>query len=69
MSNEYTIEKSINKEFINYYEYSDFKLVQPIGHGSFGNVVRASWKHTDCIFALKSFNNEKMTLKEIVNEV
>ena len=71
MSNDYIdwIEKSITDEYINYYEYSDFKLIRPIGYGSSGNVICASWKHTNCIFALKSFNNEKSTQKEVINEV
>src|SRR6266498_4057780 len=71
MSNEYIdwIEKSIVDEHINYYKYSDFKLVQQIGHDPAGNVVCASWKHSNDIFALKSFKNEKTTLKEVVNEV
>ncbi len=63
------IEKSIIDEHINYLEYSNFKHLKPIGHGSFGNVVRANWKQTDCIYALKSFSNEKTILKEVVNEV
>ena len=71
MSNEYInwIEKSICNEHINYYEYSDFKHIRLIGYGSSGNVICANWKNTDCIFALKSFNNEQTTLKEVVNEV
>ena len=71
MSNEYIdwIEKSICDEHINYYEYSDFKLIRPIGHGSSGNVLCASWKNANCVFALKSFNDEQTTLKEVVNEV
>ena len=70
MSNKYLdwIEKSIVDEHINYYEYLDFNYIQPIGHGSSGNVVRANWR-TSHICALKSFENEKMTLKEVVNEV
>ena len=63
------IEKSISEEHIKYYEYSDFINIQPIGKGSFGNVVRANWKNTGRIFALKSFNDDKITLKEIINEV
>jgi len=62
------LEKSIEKEEIVYYEYSDFKNLQPIGCGSYGNVVRANWK-TNQSYALKSFNNDKITLKEVVNEV
>ncbi len=71
MSNKYIdwIEKSICDKQINHYEYSDFKLIQPIGHDSSENVICASWKHTNYILALKSFNNEKKTLREVVNEV
>ena len=63
------IETAIDRGYIKYYEYSDFKNIHSIGKGSFGNVARASWKNTDCIFALKSFNTDKQTLKEVVNEV
>jgi len=51
------------------YEYSDFKNIQSIGRGSFGNVVRAIWKNTDCFVALKSFNHDKVTLKEVLKEI
>ena len=51
------------------YEHSDFKNIQPIGRGSFGSVVRANKKNTDCFFALKSFNHDKVTLKEVLKEV
>jgi len=54
---------------LNRYEYSEFKNIKQIGKGSFGIVKCASWKSTDTILVLKSFNNEKSTLKEIVNEV
>ena len=60
--------KSIIDEYLNHYEYSDFRNLQLIGKGSFGNVMRANWKGTN-FFALKSFNNDKVTLKEVVNEV
>ena len=63
------LENSIANEYFNYYEYSDFKNTQPIGSGNFGKVSRANWKDTDTIFALKSFDNYKLTLKEVVNEV
>lgn len=63
------LEKSINEEFIIYYEFSDFKNLQPIGNGSFGKVLRANWKNSDTIFAIKKFNNDKTTLKGVVNEV
>ena len=63
------LEKSIANDYFQYYEYSDFKNIQPIGNGNFRKVSRVSWKDTDTIFALKSFDNYKLTLKEVVNEV
>ena len=71
MTNEYIdwIEKSIDDGHINYYEYSDFKLIQPIRHGPSENVVCVSRKNTNFNFALKSFNNEKTALKEVVDQV
>ncbi|CAG8720316.1 13107_t:CDS:2, partial [Funneliformis mosseae] len=63
------LEKIVTEEYFNFYEYSDFKNKQPIGSGSFGNIVRANWKNTDRFFALKSFNHDKVTLKEVVNEL
>lgn len=64
----YWLEKSIEEGYFKYYDYKEFKSLQPIGRGSFGNVVRATWK-SDTTLALKSFNNDKITLKEVVNEV
>ena len=63
------LEQSVVNEHIIDYKYSDFKNIQHIGNGSFGSVFRANWKHTDTIFALKSFNSQKSTLKEIIKEV
>ncbi|CAG8715490.1 12570_t:CDS:2, partial [Funneliformis mosseae] len=63
------LENTIADECLNYYEYSDFKDIKPIGSGSFGKVFCASWKNTDAIFALKSFDEYKLTLKEVVNEI
>ena len=62
------LENSISEEHIVYYEYSDFKIFQQIGSGSYGTVVLANWKN-DRLYVLKSFNNDKITLKEVVNEV
>ncbi|CAB4387562.1 unnamed protein product [Rhizophagus irregularis] len=59
------LEKSIADEYINYYAYSEFKHLKPLGSGSYGSVSRANWKNTDGFFALKAFNNDKITLKEI----
>jgi hypothetical protein len=63
------IEKSITNEYLNHYEYSEFKNIQPIGGGNFGKVFRANWKNTDTVLVLKLLDNNKLTLKEIVNEV
>jgi hypothetical protein len=61
------LEKSIEEEHIIYYEYTDFKNIQKIGVGLYGNVMRANWKNR--FFALKIFDYDKITLKGIVNEV
>ena len=63
------LEKSIASDYLNYYEYSNFKNIQPIGCGAFGRVCRANWKDTDNIFSLKSFHYCESTLKEVVKEV
>ena len=68
-SNIQWLEQSITNEYINHYEYSNFKNIQLIGNGAFGKVSRANWKDTDTIFALKSFDNHNLTLKVVVNEV
>ena len=63
------IEKSITDKYLNHYDYSNFNNLQSIGVGSFGNIMHANWKNTNQFFALKSFNNDKITLKKVVNEV
>ena len=63
------LENSIADEHFRFYEYSDFKNVQKIGKGSFGNIMRVNWKDTHLIFALKSFKDDIVSLKEVVNEV
>ena len=63
------LERSIIDEHINYYDYSEFKYVQHIGTGAYGSVELVSWKNAGHFFALKSFNNDKQTLKEVVKEV
>ena len=63
------LEKSITDKYLSYYEYSDFKNLQAIGNGAHGKVMRVNWKNIDDFFVLKSFGNDKFTLKEVVNEV
>ncbi|RIA78677.1 hypothetical protein C1645_842652 [Glomus cerebriforme] len=62
------LENSITNEYYTYYKYSEFTNLNPIGCGAYGKVIRANWKNTDKLFALKIFNNDKTTLKEVVNE-
>ncbi|RIA81422.1 hypothetical protein C1645_881628 [Glomus cerebriforme] len=63
------LDNSIAEEHIKYYEYSNFKNFHQIGRGSYGNVVRANWKNSDRLFALKSFNNDEQTIKVVVKEL
>ena len=64
------LENSITNEYFNYYKYSDLKdTIQLIGEGNFGKVFRANWKNSDRFFALKAFNEDKITIKEFVKEV
>ncbi|PKK59713.1 hypothetical protein RhiirC2_794429 [Rhizophagus irregularis] len=63
------LDNSITEEHIKYYEYSDFTNIQQIGKGSYGNVIRVNWKNSNRLFAIKSFNNDKQTLKEVVKEL
>ena len=60
---------TIYEEHIKSYNYSDFKNIQQIGKGSFGSVNRANYRNEDRFFALKSFNDDNQTLKEVVKEV
>ena len=63
------INDSIAEKSIKYYKYSEFKNIQQIGSGSYGNVIRVNWKNPNRFFALKSFKNDGQTLKEVVKEV
>jgi serine/threonine protein kinase len=64
------LEGGVTGDYINYYDYSEFKKIQFIGYGAFGNVYRAIWeKSLNSVVALKVFENNKTVVKEIVNEV
>ena len=62
----YWIEESISKNYIKYYEYKHFHNIEKIGNGS---IHRANWKNSEQYFALKSFNFDNATIKEIIHEV
>ena len=68
-NNTVNLETLISEGRMVHYEYSDFKNIQPIGKGSFGSVSCATWKNTSRYFALKFFNNDEQTHKEIIKEV
>ena len=64
------IEDGISREYINYYEYSEFQNIQQIGFGAFSKVYRATRGSFNTLVAIKSFENtSKLAIKEIVNEV
>ena len=60
------LKESISKNHIKYYEYSDFKELQPIKSGSYGNVFGAIWKNNQ--FHVLKFNKDKINLN-VVKEV
>ncbi|CAB5382565.1 unnamed protein product [Rhizophagus irregularis] len=48
----------------------EFKKIQFINNGAFGDVYRAIWKKSEnSVVALKAFENNKTIIKEIVNEI
>ncbi|CAG8698012.1 5784_t:CDS:2, partial [Funneliformis caledonium] len=61
------IDDACSGNYLNPFKYSEFTNIEIIGYGGFGCVYKARWKHN--IFALKSFSIDKVTLKEVVNEI
>jgi serine/threonine protein kinase len=59
----------ITEGYINYYDYTEFNNIKPIGYGAFGKVYQATWKSSNTIVALKLFENNSLITKEIINEV
>ncbi|CAI2166914.1 15669_t:CDS:2 [Funneliformis geosporum] len=70
-SNKYQIWKNdaCNGKYFYYFEYTDFKDIQNIGKGNFGKVYRACLEHDNHIIALKNFKIDKLTMKDVVNEI
>ncbi|PKY31560.1 kinase-like protein [Rhizophagus irregularis] len=58
----------ITEGYINYYDYNEFKNIKVIGYGAFSKVYQATWKSSNTI-ALKSFENNNLIMKEIINEI
>jgi serine/threonine protein kinase len=63
------INNGIAEGYINYHNYNEFKNIQRIGFGAFGNVYRATWESSNTVVALKSFEIDNCIMIEIVNEV
>jgi hypothetical protein len=61
------IEYCIKKKYITYYEYDEFNKIEEVGSGFVGKVYKANQGKT-CV-ALKSFNLDNFTVKEIIYEV
>ncbi|CAB4398903.1 unnamed protein product [Rhizophagus irregularis] len=63
------VEGGVAEDYINCHVYSEFKDIRFIGHGAFGKVYKATWKSSNTIVALKSFERNNLIMKEIVNEI
>ena len=63
------IEEAISKKHMKYYEYKDFYNVEQVSNGKSSKVYRANWKNSKQYFALKLYNLDNATVKEIVSEV
>jgi hypothetical protein len=70
-TNEYIqwIEDSIAKGYVNCHDYDEFQDIQRIGFGGFSVVYQATWECRYTVVALKSFKNNIIIMKEMVNEV
>ncbi|CAB5299344.1 unnamed protein product [Rhizophagus irregularis] len=53
----------------NYYDFQDFKNVSKIDSGGSASVHVACWKDTSTKYAIKKFDKDKISMKEIINEV
>uniref|UniRef100_U9UXB4 Uncharacterized protein n=1 Tax=Rhizophagus irregularis (strain DAOM 181602 / DAOM 197198 / MUCL 43194) TaxID=747089 RepID=U9UXB4_RHIID len=53
----------------NYYDFQDFKNVSKIDSGGSASVHVAYWKDTSTKYAIKKFDKDKISMKEIINEV
>lgn len=59
------IEKFIKEECIKYYEFSEFSETKEIS----SEMYKANWKQSETCIALRTFNLEHATVKEIIREV
>jgi serine/threonine protein kinase len=67
------IEDAITKMHIKYFNHEQFRNIEEIGHGGFGDVYRANWKNSEQHLALKSLSKlqklDVVVAKELVQEV
>ncbi|PKY57883.1 kinase-like protein [Rhizophagus irregularis] len=63
------LENGIVKNYINYYDYNEFKNIQYINSGKFSKIFRANLKNSDTVVALKNIKNNNLFIKEIINEI
>ncbi|CAB5204045.1 unnamed protein product [Rhizophagus irregularis] len=63
------IEKAIEEEYLQYYDYKQFSDIRQVGTGGFGTVFRANLKNSEQQFALKSFKLNNTSKEEIINEL
>ncbi|CAB4403916.1 unnamed protein product [Rhizophagus irregularis] len=63
------IEKAIEEEYLQYYDYKQFSDIRQVGTGGFGTVFRANLKNSGQQFALKSFKLNNTSKEEIINEL
>ena len=61
------LELAIRKKYINFHKYEDFGIIETIGRGASGKVLRAKWANRDMSVAIKSFSN--IDNDNFVNEV
>ncbi|RIB06901.1 kinase-like domain-containing protein [Gigaspora rosea] len=62
------IQKCLNEERIQFYEYYRFEDFKLIGEGGFGKVYRATFRNNEISVAIKSFKSN-VPIKEIVKEL
>jgi hypothetical protein len=64
------IDKKIEGDDINYFEYDEFDSIERVGQGAFGIVNRADWKSGGIKVALKFLTNiNEDNMKELLTEV
>lgn len=69
-SNDTNYYSDLLDKYVNRFDYSDFTVLERIDTGSSARIKITTFKDTkDPKFVLKCFNYDKITLKEVINEV